>query len=224
MKTAVYCGTRNVYHAMVTAAKSLVYHTEMDRIYFLIEDDTFPQELPDLIKTINVIDQPWFRIDGKNAGDHRTYMNLVRSVFSKILDEDKVLCLDNDTIVVDDISELWEIDLGKNYFAGVREPVKSGRFPYINFGVSLHNLQQLRDGMCDKLIEALNANQYACPLQDSIYELCKGRLMVIDGCYNVSNYTETSFEPTKIFHFAANPRFEQNALWQMYANSDWSER
>ena len=35
MKAAVYSGTRNLYHAMVTAAKSLVANSSVDKIYFL---------------------------------------------------------------------------------------------------------------------------------------------------------------------------------------------
>lgn len=49
-KVVVYAGTRNVYHNMVVAAKSLLNHTQMDRVWFLIEDDEFPEELPDVIR------------------------------------------------------------------------------------------------------------------------------------------------------------------------------
>ena len=41
-RVAVYMGTRNYYDMMVIAAKSLLSHTRMDRVWFLIEDDEFP--------------------------------------------------------------------------------------------------------------------------------------------------------------------------------------
>lgn len=222
MKIAVYCGTRNVYKDMETAAKSLVYHTAVDKIYFLIEDDVFPSDLPEFIEVINVSNQTWFHQDGKNAKDHRTYMNLIRAALPKILSEDVVLCLDNDTIVMDDISELWDIDLEQNYYAGVCEPVKSGWYPYINMGVSLHNLKLLRDGTCNKIIHALNTNYYVCPLQDSIYQFCKEHFLLIDGCYNVSNYTEISEKPTKIFHFAAEENWQKkHSIVRFYREMEW---
>ena len=54
MRTAVYTGTRNLYPFMVAAAKSLLIHSNVEKIYFLIEDDVFPYELPSEIVTINV--------------------------------------------------------------------------------------------------------------------------------------------------------------------------
>jgi len=59
-RVAAYFGTRNVYGDMVVAAKSLLNHTRMDRIWFLIEDDAFPEELPEVIKTKNISGQTWF--------------------------------------------------------------------------------------------------------------------------------------------------------------------
>jgi len=46
MRAAVYCGTRNLYKNMVIAAKSLLIHSNVEKIYFLIEDDIFPYEVP----------------------------------------------------------------------------------------------------------------------------------------------------------------------------------
>ena len=39
MRAAVYSGTRNVYQDMLTSAKSLLIYSNVDKIYFLIEDD-----------------------------------------------------------------------------------------------------------------------------------------------------------------------------------------
>jgi hypothetical protein len=46
MKVAVYAGTRNIYKDMLPSVKSLLIHSDVDKIYFLIEDDIFPYELP----------------------------------------------------------------------------------------------------------------------------------------------------------------------------------
>jgi hypothetical protein len=39
MRAAVYSGTRNIYDKMLIAAKSLLMHSNVEKIYFLIEDD-----------------------------------------------------------------------------------------------------------------------------------------------------------------------------------------
>ena len=53
-KVAVYCGTKNLYNDMFIAANSLMVHSSVDKIYFLIEDDKFPYLLPNIIECINV--------------------------------------------------------------------------------------------------------------------------------------------------------------------------
>lgn len=42
MKTAVYTGTKNLYPHMIPAIKSLLFNSDVDIIYLLIEDDVFP--------------------------------------------------------------------------------------------------------------------------------------------------------------------------------------
>lgn len=49
MKAAVYTGTKNLYREMVTASKSLLINSDVDKIYLLVEDDEFPLEIPDVI-------------------------------------------------------------------------------------------------------------------------------------------------------------------------------
>ena len=53
-RVAVYAGTRNVYGMMAAAAKSLLATTHMDIVYFMIEDDEFPEPLPGPIGVVNV--------------------------------------------------------------------------------------------------------------------------------------------------------------------------
>ena len=146
-RVAAYCGTRNLYEDMLTAAKSLIMNSSIDKIYFIIEDDKFPYLLPDCIECINISNQTYFRPDGPNFKSIFTYMALIRAALTKVLpDEDLVLSLDVDTIIDENIDELWEIDMEKYYMAAVREPKRStGSFLYTNFGVCLVNLKKLRE-------------------------------------------------------------------------------
>ena len=126
MKAAVYAGTRNLYREMVGAAKSLAANSSVDVIYFLIEDSEFPESLPDYVKCIDVSNQTYFPISCPNIYKLWTWMVLMKAAIPKLLpDLDRVLFLDCDTIVTQNIDELWDISLDGYYLAGVGEPLKS---------------------------------------------------------------------------------------------------
>ena len=120
-KVAVYSGTKNVYPQMYTALKSLLINNDMDRVYLLIETDTFPYPTPDCVKLINVSNQIFFPEDGANATSRWTYMDMLRCCLGMILppEEECVLWFDIDTIVDADISELFRLDMTVYYFEGV---------------------------------------------------------------------------------------------------------
>jgi hypothetical protein len=42
---------------MIPSMKSLLIHSDVEKIYFLIEDDEFPYELPPEVECINVKNQ-----------------------------------------------------------------------------------------------------------------------------------------------------------------------
>ena len=157
----VYCGTYNVYQNMIAACKSLLCNTPVDRVFFLSEDDTFPHELPDIITNISVKDQKYFPPDGPNFNNAWTYMCMIRAAFPEMFPKySKILSLDIDTVVTEDVSDLWDYDMTDYYLAGVPEPQRqrSSADPmYINFGVVMLNLDKLRqDNIQPKLIDSLN--------------------------------------------------------------------
>lgn len=230
MKAAVYSGTRNLYPDMVTAAKSLFHNSDVDKVYFLIEDDEFPEYLPPQIETINVSDQPYFRKDGVNYNCPWTYMVMMKVALHRVFpDLDRILCLDVDTIVVDDISDLWDVDINRHFVAGAREPKKSADRLYINAGVMMMNLDNLRRSYKgDELIATLNRKKFMCCEQDCIAERCQGGILEISGDYNACNYTEHSDKP-KIVHYAAvrnwqkNTRKKWGSYQTKYRKMSWEE-
>lgn len=226
MKAVAYAGTRNLYPDMVTAAKSLAINSSVDEIWFLIEDDVFPQELPHYIHCMNVSDQKFFSKFCPNILEHWTYMVLMRSAYSKMFPQyDRILSLDVDTIVDGNIDELWELDLNDYYLAGVPEPLKcTDDMQYVNMGVSLFNLKKLReDKMDDKVIEYLNWIPYKFPEQDCINNLCKGQILTISSIYNANDYTEPCDNP-KIAHFAnRRDKWRDEALVLKYRYIPWSD-
>ena len=225
MKAVVYCGTRNLYSDMVTAAKSLLIHSDVERVYFLIEDDDFPHPLPSCILTINVAGQTWFTPGGPNYWRKWTWMVLMRMALPKILDEDIVLSLDVDTIVEKDISALWDIDLAGYYVAAAREPLKSHDKLYVNCGVALFNLKLLREsGACDAMIEALNTREFTFAEQDAVAELWQGKIKTISAEYNNCDFTEyVAEERARIRHYAFNQSWRSLPEVRRYQMIPWEE-
>jgi len=151
---------------MIHAAKSLLIYSNVDKIYFIIEDDEFPYELPPEIECLNLSNQTYFRPDGPNYNENLnlTYMVLIRAALAKIFpDLDRILTLDVDTLVRDNISHLWDMDLDDYYLAATREEdlSKEEHRDYINMGVAMFNLKKMReDHIDDKIIAALNRYFY----------------------------------------------------------------
>ena len=214
MKAAVYSGTRNLYPNMVTAAKSLIRNSSVDKIYFLIEDDAFPEYLPPQIETINVSGQKFFPKNGANFRTSFTYMSLLRVCYTKLFPElDKILQLDVDTICVDNVDYLWEVELGDKWFAAVVEDLgtyKPFGPKYYNIGVTVFNLKWIRkDEVDERLIQYLNTVTVPYIDQDAWNRFGIGRDMALPVKYNecfVTGYTDSP----AIVHFAGFKEWENN--------------
>ena len=207
MKAAAYFATKNAYIAMIPAVNSLAANADVDEIHLFVEDEEFPGKLPEQCVIHNLAGQTVFRKTGPNYTSKWTYMSMMRVMLPSFLpDLNKVLYLDIDTIVTKDISELWTLDLTGKYFAAVREPAKSREgFTYINAGVMMMNLEQMRDGLAEKMVDLLNKHFYACKEQDLYSELCQGKFFLLPGDYNVSDFTDKPDKENKIIHYAAIP-------------------
>ena len=203
-KAAVYTGSRNLYADMVTAVKSMLTNSDVDRIYLLIEDDEFPFSLPECVTTFNVSGQLYFRPDGPNMGSRYTYLAMMRAALAKVFpDLDRILSLDVDTIVDKDISEVWELPIDDCYYAASVEKHRCYEgLLYTNTGVALYNLKKLRDdGKVDEVIDVLNTRRYTWVEQDVFNYLCQGRIAEMPSKYNVNTWTEPTGDP-RILHYA----------------------
>ena len=117
-------------------------------------------------------------------------MILMRAALSKLFPQyDVILSLDVDTIINENISDLWNIDLTNYYLAAVSEPCKcKDNFISINMGVALINLKKMRDDhKDDEIIKKLNEKEYDYPEQDCISELCQGFIYELNPEYNINN-------------------------------------
>ena len=224
-RTVVYMGNRKYYPMLTTAAKSLLSHSPVDEIVFLTEDNTFPEPLPSIIRTVNVSGQQLFRPDGPNIHPYYSYMTLMRAALPIILpDEDRVLLLDPDTIVVDDISHIWATDLTYSYFAAVKETRNNDHVPpYYNAGVMLMNLAKMReDGLADRIVETINTVKYQHLEQDALNFLCKPFIFSLPSEYNASFVSDPTEHP-RIMHFLAAAKKFLPEAQEPYATKNWNE-
>ena len=221
-RVAVYAGTRNVYPHMVTAAKSLVSTTRMDRVVFLTEDKNFPEKLPGIVDVIDVSNQKWFEKTGPNYFSRWSYMSMMRLAVHELLPEEmRALWLDVDTIVRTDIGRLLDMNLDGYYMAAAEEPIRSrDPFVYYNSGVMLMNLEKLRDGMADALIGLVNTRRMRFPDQDAINLLCQTKIKKMDAQYNSNRWIVEVNDPA-IIHYAADREYWTRSGWKKYENAEW---
>jgi len=121
MKIAMAC-SRNWYFYQATNLYALFKHNNIEKVYMFIEDDNIPYLKDDRIEFVNVNQFDYIKITSPNYQTFYTKLTFARCYFSKVLKEDKILYLDADTLVTDNIEELWNIDLKDNILAAVHEP------------------------------------------------------------------------------------------------------
>lgn len=202
---AVYSGTRNVYPQMYTSLKSLLLNNEMDRVYLMIEDNEFPFPIPKNVILVNVSGQEFFKPGSPNFSSPYSYMDLLRCCLATVFrDEKLMLWLDIDTIIDDDITDLFSMNMDGYFYAGAIEPNKSkGVFQYINTGVTLCNLEHLREWQKEiEMIAYLNMYKLAFPGQDVMNIFCQGRIRIISSEYNKNPWCMDCTHP-RIIHYAA---------------------
>ena len=130
---------------------------------------------------------------------HITIPTYYRLLLPDILpDIKKCIYLDGDTIVCQPLTELYERDLGENYIAGVeaygyyrdaehhRKRLNLSSFgPYVNAGVLLMNLDQMRKDDCVSQFMSLMDYKFSSQDQDILNVACYGRIQCLPYKYNV---------------------------------------
>ena len=221
---------------MVTAAKSLAANSSVEKIYFLIEDDKFPEALPPLIETINISGQQWFPQGGPNMTSQFTYMALCRACYGSILPEDldKVLQLDVDTIVADNIDELWDIDMGAKWIIACEEKNNNYWKPwgmeYFNVGVAMFNLKEIRKcGIEKDIVKWLNTDQTRFVEQDAWNKFGAPRKFIrMDTRFNEC-YCNGFTDHPAIVHYAGfkdwmnDPKCYRMEYYRQYRDMSWAE-
>lgn len=224
MKHAAYTGSRNLYGDMVTCAKALLRNSDVDHIWMLIEDAEFPYELPPEVTAIDVSGQQFFREDGPNMGSRYTYLAMMRAALCHVLPSDvhKVLSMDVDTLAIRDVSDAWDVPMEGCYFAAAKEQHRCYEgLLYTNTGVALYDLDMLRKGKADEVIDCLNRRQYTWVEQDVMNYLCQGRIAEMPGDLNACDWTD--HPDPRLLHFAGHADWRLRPELWAYRDMTWDE-
>lgn len=204
MNVAYYL-TRNLYPYLLPSVMSLLDHNPNAKVYIFCEDDKLPYDVPKNCKVINVSNQEYIKRSSPNWNNWFSWMTVTRVATSKFLPKvNRILMIDVDTIVNDDLSEMYNIDMGENWFAMVDEV--NGQYKpygdkYYNAGVCLMNLKQIRkDHADDEMIELLNRKKLNYIDQDAMNILGKGKIIDLQYRYNENRASINSDNPA-IVHY-----------------------
>lgn len=211
-----YAATKNLYPYLKAAIGSLLKYNDPEKVYVLCEDDNI-DGLPEIVEPVNVSGQTYYRPDGPNMNSIFTYMSMMRLLYVDLFpDLDKILQLDVDTVVCDDLSPIWNMDLTGRWFAACPE-YKGNYKPfgdyirYYNVGVMVVNLDQMRkDGKVPEMVELLNRRRYWCTEQDvlNLYAVEQGLTKDIPVRFNETAFTGKTDDPA-VIHYAGFPKWYQ---------------
>ena len=197
----VYAMTHHVYEQILPSMRSLKEHNPEARVFILAEHDELPFDLPMDAEIINVSGQKWFPEEGINYHNAFKYINLLKVRYPSILKVDRVIHLDTDTIVCDDLTPFWETNVEGKWFAACVERHGSYRpfgETYYNMGVALINLAQMRkDEIEQPMQNYLNGKWQPYADQDAWnkYAIEQDKAVALDVRWNESRPTGCTSHP-----------------------------
>ncbi len=166
--------------------------------------------------------------DLRTSNDHISIETYYRFLVQNVLPEyDKVLYLDADLIIEDDVSQLFATELGGNLLAAVRDIDFLGNlnmsdgwrmdyarnvlrmsdpYGYFQAGVLLLNLAEMRKlHAIGEWLQIASEAEYIYDDQDILNSCCEGRVLYLDNAWNVMIDCEGrigsvfSFAPADVF-------------------------
>lgn len=161
-----------------------------------LETDNFKIEITPIKESFDAIDD---RNGNRLRCDYFTLTIYFRLFIATLFPQyDKGIYIDSDVVILDDIAKLYDVDVKDNLIGGCRdmsiadiepflnyteEAVGVNREEYINSGVLLMNLKELREHSFDKhFLSLLNTYHFdsVAPDQDYINAICNGRIHYLD--------------------------------------------
>ena len=226
MRSAVMVSTRNLYPDLGPPIKALLVNSDVEKVYLFLEDDDPGVYLPPECQVVNVSEFDHFWRGSPNATSSWTYMVLMRSLFHRMLPEDRVLSLDLDAFVLKDVSKLWRLDMRDKLIAAVREttPLDSPEFPYFNMGFVMINLAYLREtGKGEEIVRGLKNRYMQYPEQHAYNFACSGAVLWLPREWNAGKGTEPYGEPVVRHFMAESATYRDSDIYKHFRDMPWEE-
>lgn len=205
MITLAIAFTPNYFVQAATMLRSVMDASPNGRFHVIcLLTDAIPQAMQDKLQRLGAgrLSLEYIPLKGRLEGiyiDPRyTEAASLRLLLPELMPEyDRILYLDCDIIVRQDLARLWkETDLGDNYLAAVFEaPIEqqAERFRalgcdpnrYFNSGFLMMNLALMRrDNLTQRLLDACRVDYLEFPDQDALNQVCQGRVLPLSPLYN----------------------------------------
>lgn len=219
----VYCFSPNWFQYFLVSAFSL-FSNNNERINLYMFSDEIPKEELDKAYRLAadfggqfypfVIDDNKF--NNVNSEPTRfTKYALYRLLMPSLIQVDKALYLDTDTIVCAPLDNLYNINMEENLIAGVIDigisQIEKNAInlkpedPYFNSGVLLMNLKEFREQSLDYLLPHIaNTEYYRFHDQCILNKMTKDKKVIVHNSYNVSVATHSlkiEERDIKIIHY-----------------------
>lgn len=198
----VYAVTENYIDKIKPSLKSLLEFNPKARVFLVTETDDV--DLP--VEVININGQTWFPKNSPNYANMFTYINLIKVCYPEILNVNKVIHLDADTIINGSLEPMWKTNVTGKWIAAVPEYAgwyKPFGDKYYNMGVALINLAQMRkDNIQETLVKYLNSFRQPWADQDAWnkFAIEQDKAVALPVKYNECFATGYTKEPV-IIHY-----------------------
>ncbi len=207
--TKYYKGALSVYIlTMDLSEKKSAYKPISDSQGKIIEDYMKSVNKRSALKIIDVKDLYLkYLSGGKNEESSYTPYAFIRLLSGEIERiPDKILYLDYDTVAMDDIKKLYDIDVEKHEFAAVKDYY--GRFfiapNYLNSGVMLLNVNKMREnGTFLKCLALVKDKKMLLPDQTALNK-CARKKLILKRRFNEQHKLKPD---TVIRHFSMTIKF-----------------
>lgn len=217
----VYAFSGDLYAKLTSISMtSIMLNNRKRKIHFVLLVDQGYRDVDGLFDDINAFENCDIEFISVNQSifegaelhiphiNHATYFRL--KLPELLPSVDKCIYLDCDTIIVSDISDLYDIEINNYLIAGVLAPgyinnTKSKIYcekigihdlkSYVNAGVLLFNLNLMRQRNVSSDFMKYISCEFPSQDQDIINKVCYGKILPLDVKYNVmTKYAEWSIE------------------------------
>lgn len=202
--------------------KAIILHQDLNETnkakLLALETENFKIELTPMKANFEALDD---RMSNRLRCDYFTLTIYFRLFIPAMFPQyDKGIYIDSDVVITEDISKLFDIDIGDNFIGACNDlsiadipplvaytenAVGMKKREYINSGVLLMNLKKMRE--CDlegHFLNLLNTYHFDCiaPDQDYLNAMCNGKIYYLDEAWDaMPNDAKPPLTKTNLIHY-----------------------